>query len=950
MGEWASAFVVAGVVALIATPVVRRVAVATGFVDRPAKRKSHAHPIPYLGGVAIMLGTLASLVWRGGLAGRVGVIAAAAVVLGITGLIDDRLSLDPRLRLFIQVMAAAAALRAGVRLDMTGIAAMDVAITLVWIVGITNAINLFDNMDGLAGGTTLVTSLGVGVLAAAGGQYFVSALAAGLAGACVGFLAHNIRPAAIFMGDAGSLFLGYLLAVAVLEVNPELVPPASFAVPFLLLALPVLDTTTVTVARLRHGRPVSSGGKDHLSHRLVAREFSPGGAVGCLLGAQAVLATLAVGAGLKTVSLEAALVVGGAVLAGLTVVTVTARVYDTPVTGLPRRVTRPAAVLTGAFLVLALPAAFAIFMSRAPLKRGSSEVVAAVDMARRGDVEASSSAFAAASAHFGEARRKVRNPMASLGKAVPVVASNLETARSLADAGTEVANAGRRLATVAQPGRLSVISGVAPVGELRRLQPEIGQAASTLERANEDVSDLGRPYLLPPVDDAVRTLQSKLGRLSREARVTADATRFLPGLLGAEGPRRYFLAVQDSAELRATGGVVGNFGELVAEDGKVRLERFGRIEELNRGGEPAGRALRAPGDFLRRYERFDPATNWQNVNMSPDFPTVASVIADLYPQSGGRPVDGVVAVDSAGLASLLKLTGPVQVAGRAAPLTSENVVDATLKEANEREQRADFLGGAARGAFDALTGASLGEPSTFASVLGEAAERRHLMVWSARPEEQRFLAAIGASTSFASVGSDSLGLVSQNAAGNKVDYYLRRRLDYRLRLVPDGDDIVVEGSLEVRLTNGAPNNDLPAIATGPSGADLEVGENRSFVTIYSPLSFAHPTLNGAPATLESEMELGRNAYSVFVKIAAQDAAVLRLDLSGRVPFEEDRSYVLNLVRQPTVEADEVGITIEVAKGWQIEPSGILTKVSDDTATADLRLDSDQALRVRLKRP
>jgi UDP-GlcNAc:undecaprenyl-phosphate GlcNAc-1-phosphate transferase len=288
---------------LVATPWLRRVALASGFVDQPADRKSHVKPIPYLGGVAIVIGTLVGLVFGGRLSPETGVIALSAAMLGTIGLLDDHKAVSAKARLTAEALAASAVLVMGVRAHVTGIAGVDIALTVVWIIGITNAVNFLDNMDGLAGGVSAAAGAAVLALALASGQDDVARLSAALTGASVGFLVFNRRPASIFMGDAGSLFLGFLLAVSVLQVNPMLVPPASFLVPLLLLALPVLDTTVVVLARLRHGRSVGQAGKDHLSHRLVARGFSPGAAVVGLVGAEVVLAVLAVLSGRALVSL-----------------------------------------------------------------------------------------------------------------------------------------------------------------------------------------------------------------------------------------------------------------------------------------------------------------------------------------------------------------------------------------------------------------------------------------------------------------------------------------------------------------------------------------------------------------------------------------------------------------------------------------------------------------------
>ena len=165
------------------------------------------------------------------------------------------------------------------------------------------------------------------------------------------------------------------------------------------------------------------------------------------------------------------------------------------------------------------------------------------------------------------------------------------------------------------------------------------------------------------------------------------------------GTRRYFLAFQNNAELRGTGGFIGNWGEIVGEGGRLRLERFGRLRgaERRRDPPPDGHRVRRRSSSAGRM--FNPGQIWQQVNVSPDFPTTARLIGELYPQSGGEPVDGVIAVDPPGLAAMLKLTGPVAVPGWPVPITADNVVDVTLREAYEafpQDERVAFLGDLAR--------------------------------------------------------------------------------------------------------------------------------------------------------------------------------------------------------------------------------------------------------------
>jgi len=265
-------FLVALLIALAVTPAAGRLALRTGMVDRPAARKLHQHPIPLLGGVAIYLALVGAVVIfsdRTYLAQLAGILIGATLV-SFFGLWDDRSGLSPLVKLGGQLAAAGILLLFGVQVQLFEWAFLNYALTLFWVVGITNALNLLDNMDGLSAGVATVASAFFLVLAAMSGQYLVGALAAALTGACLGFLVYNFNPARIFMGDSGSLFLGFLLATVGLKLRFENVTTVTWMIPVVVLGIPIFDTTLVTLSRLRRGlNPFTNPGKDHLSHRLV---------------------------------------------------------------------------------------------------------------------------------------------------------------------------------------------------------------------------------------------------------------------------------------------------------------------------------------------------------------------------------------------------------------------------------------------------------------------------------------------------------------------------------------------------------------------------------------------------------------------------------------------------------------------------------------------------------
>ncbi|MDQ3642971.1 MAG: DUF4012 domain-containing protein, partial [Actinomycetota bacterium] len=743
---WAYAFVAAGSVTLAGTPLLKKLALATEFVDHPvAAHKSHRHPTPYLGGIGLIIAVLIGLLFTDRLTPQVGVIALGGSLVGCLGLLDDHRSVGALLRFGVEMGVAAVAVVAGLRIHATDLPTIDALITLMWIVGVTNAVNLLDNMDGLAAGVSAAAATAIFALAVLGEQFVTATVAAGLAGACVGFLAHNKRPASIFMGDTGSLFLGFVLALTAIDVSPALTPPASFAVPLMLLALPVLDTATVTLARLRRGRSISQGGKDHLSHRLVANGLSPGAAVLVLVATEAAAGLAAVMAGRDVVPLPLAVLGVVALLATLTSVALRASVYAEPVVGLPRSLRLAAATGASGLLLLAAPAAVGMIRAHGPGMEGARQTRAGLQALASGDSREAQAKFEDAAAKLGRAQAHLGGRVASLGLFLPGVRANLATTRALVDAGHEVARQGSELSVLAEARSLPLEDGSDAVAASARLAPALAKSTSVLQRSVLELAGYDRPYLWPSLAATVREFRSTLAAASAQASTAAEASRLAPALLGGHGPRHYFLAIQDNAELRGAGGVMRFWGELMAEGGRMRLVRFGPVEELN--GKGPRWALAGLDDFVDRYRKFDPANTWQNVNVSPEFEVTGEVISSLYPQSGGRPLDGVLAVDVTGLAALLEVAGPVRVEGWPEPLTGANLADVVIQDAPRRfpneAKRNEFLAGLYRGTLDSLLAADLGSPARLAGALGPAVRGGHLMLYASRAEEERLFERIG---------------------------------------------------------------------------------------------------------------------------------------------------------------------------------------------------------------
>jgi UDP-GlcNAc:undecaprenyl-phosphate GlcNAc-1-phosphate transferase len=327
-------FVILGVAAFALTGLltwpVRALAIRLGAMDAPnMARKTQAEPVPYLGGVAIALGisliTLGAVfVGADNFAGENNdqlkdlalTVLLPALVLGAMGLFDDLRSLSPWPRLITQTVVGTVVAFVIVENGTIGTPFGDggstslingaaesasgnwlnTAITIFWIVGICNSINFFDNLDGAASGAVAIAALGVFLIAFDRGQELVSALSIVTAGATIGFLMWNKSPAKIYMGDAGALFLGVIISVATIRLNPGITPTwQSLAIPVMLLAVPLLDTCVAVFSRLARGLSPLTGGKDHLSHRLVRAGLTRPMAAISLWSASGVCALFALG-------------------------------------------------------------------------------------------------------------------------------------------------------------------------------------------------------------------------------------------------------------------------------------------------------------------------------------------------------------------------------------------------------------------------------------------------------------------------------------------------------------------------------------------------------------------------------------------------------------------------------------------------------------------------------
>ena len=307
IGMVAAALGVALIVAFILTPVVKVLAQKVGAVDVPKdNRRMHDHPIPRMGGLAIFLGFLISALVFVQITPQLRGMLLGAVIIVVLGIFDDIYSLRASFKFVVQIVAALIAVCSGNIIQIISnpnvfssnpywdLGWLAYPVTVIWIVAITNAVNLIDGLDGLANGVSAISATTVLVIALIGGQFQVAVVMAALVGACVGFMPYNMNPAKMFMGDTGATFLGYILATMSIQGLFKFYAIISFAVPFLILGLPIFDTAFAFIRRIAHGQSPMHADRSHIHHRLIDMGLNQKQAVATLYVISAILGLSAV--------------------------------------------------------------------------------------------------------------------------------------------------------------------------------------------------------------------------------------------------------------------------------------------------------------------------------------------------------------------------------------------------------------------------------------------------------------------------------------------------------------------------------------------------------------------------------------------------------------------------------------------------------------------------------
>jgi hypothetical protein len=499
----------------------------------------------------------------------------------------------------------------------------------------------------------------------------------------------------------------------------------------------------------------------------------------------------------------------------------------------------------------------------------------------------------------------------TVASTVPILRQNLAALKRSVAVTLILTDGGRRVLEAARPlqgadGRLhvSLQGGAIPLAPAREVSQILREVAFSLPPAPAE-----NRWLVGPVRKLGRDVAGEADRRKQQFLSVGRGLQLLTELAGGNGSRRYMLAVANAAEMRGTGGMILSYGSLTSDAGKITLERFGPIDDI-----PLDKPVDVtdPPDYVRRFASLEPTRLWRSTNLAADFTEVAPVMEKMYPAATGDNVDGVIQIDSAGLAAILEGIGPIDVPNLGT-VDAGNVVALTLNDAYvkfpDRPVRQEYLEAVARVAFDRLLSGNYPSVTALARALVKASAGRHVILHAASPAIERLAATLGADGSLPPEGINFAALTVQNLSGNKLDYYLDTNLGITGGMRPGRASQV---QLRVDLTNTAPAGGAPQYIFGPFSSAFRNGEYRGLASVYLPMGAALRSQRGASDQPTVTAEQGRTVVSFGVDVQAGQTASVTLDVT--LPPQPPVLQGWELVPVPRVRPTTVALRLDTPKG------------------------------------
>jgi hypothetical protein len=601
-------------------------------------------------------------------------------------------------------------------------------------------------------------------------------------------------------------------------------------------------------------------------------------------------------------------------------------------TRLPRVARRALAWGVPALVVLAVlftvPLAVEAALSRNAASVGTTAAEDALRSVSDGDATGGTAQLRTAQSDFATVANRLGSWWTAGARLVPVVSQQRKAALTGAQVARDVTAAAGAEAGQIDFARLHYQTGGIDLAQVAALQGPLRRVDGVLTGGLHRLDRSQSPWLVHPLATRLQLVTSKVAKAQNSASLADQATAAAPSLFGGNGTRHYMLMLTDPAESRGLGGLVVSYSIVTADQGHLTLSPIQDISQLNAAIDQNGTPkLTTPADYVARYGQF-PAAYTQNVTYSPDLPTVTDVMAQLWAHTGGPPLDGVLVVDPAAMASLLNFSGPVQAAGigQLDAANAEQILEkgqyVAYPSPTQQVARRNALGDALKQALSRVTAGTLPGPRSLADTLDPDVRAGDLLFWSLHPSEQPLLERIGLAGRFPTPsGGDLLAVVTNNAATNKIDAYLQRTISDQVQYNPSNGQIAA--TVHVELHNGAPSQGLSTEVIGSyTGSGRPPGTAREWLSLYSPLQLSGTTLGGGgAASVGTVPELGVQTYSTFVNVPAGGSATVTFRLHGQV---RDRGYGLSLYSQPMVIPDRTTVTVTArgrVKTWVPQGGG-----------------------------
>jgi hypothetical protein len=586
---------------------------------------------------------------------------------------------------------------------------------------------------------------------------------------------------------------------------------------------------------------------------------------------------------------------------------------------LPRSKQRPirqaAIVLVCILSACALPVVIGTVLAEGSLSQGQQSVAKALHEFRRGASSSAQSELESASVDFQNGSSILGSWVTEPSRFVPIFAQHRQALANSSGAASKLIQVASKESSGFDFRNIDVNDGQVDTAQISSLLVPAKRLQRSMLSTKHMLSASENEWLLAPVQSRITSSRADLSKALSAAKIATKVIPVLPAILGSQAERRYLVVFQSPAELRGLGGVITGYAEIDATDGKISLGQYGSVDQLDAELPTKGGVLNGPASFLSVFGAYHPQDYFQDETFAPDLPTAGEALAQLYPQAGGDPINGVIVIDPQGLSDLLQLTGPINVPGLPVALTSANASSELMEDQyillgnqSQGAARQDYGEEALHLVFNKLISIHTPGPAALSKVLSSGLSDGSIAMWSATPKEEAVLNSLHAADAFPSAGhGDVLSVAIQNGDANKIDVFLRESLVDDVNYVSSTGS--VKESVEIALKNGAPTSGLPPIVIDDlADPSISPGTNQMLLSIYSPLDISSPTVDGVPFVMTPGKEFGMNVYSGFVEVPSGSTDTVKLTLSGKI--QSGSNYSLQLRDQPTANPIDTSVSVD----------------------------------------